>query len=50
MTGDAGWDILALIQEETCEHDRPTKRYDKFGQSLQKFKDQIPRSKRYPRL
>lgn len=45
MAGYAGWDILKLIQEETCEHDRSTKRYDKFGQRLQKLRDQIPKSK-----
>lgn len=47
MAGDAGWDALALIQEETSEHDRPTKRYDKFGQTLQRLKEQIPKSRRY---
>lgn len=45
MNWEKGFDAMALADAECSEHDRSRKRYDKFGQKLQKLKDQIPKSR-----
>lgn len=40
-----GWETLALQDAEWTEHDKPSKRYDEFGKTLDKFYNMIPKSK-----
>lgn len=43
MKDDIGFETISMMDAEWTEHDKPSKRYDKFGQTLERFRRQIPK-------